>query len=84
MSPFEPVVSHFGPFTVPKDLENGPSSNKKCVHNGKKNKFSEKMIVDHCGCSNTIIARILSLFRGRFSEMNPPSGTLFAYLRPLL
>jgi hypothetical protein len=36
---FEPVVARFGPWKIPKCLENGPFWDQKCVKNGSKTRF---------------------------------------------
>ena len=38
---FEPVVTHFGPWKIPKCLENGPSWDQKWVKNQSKTRFSK-------------------------------------------
>ena len=38
---FEPVVTRFGPWKIPKCLENGPFQDQKCVKNGSKTRFSK-------------------------------------------
>ena len=38
---FEPVVAHFGPWKIPKCLENGPFWDQKWVKNGSKMRFSK-------------------------------------------
>ena len=38
---FEPVVKRFGPWKIPKCLENGPFQDQKCVKNGSKAHFSK-------------------------------------------
>ena len=38
---FEPVVTRFGPWKIPKCLGNGPFWDKKCVKNGSKTHFSK-------------------------------------------
>ena len=48
---FEPVATGFGPWTIPKCLENGPFWDQKWVKNGSKTRFF-KVIPDHLGCSN--------------------------------
>ena len=48
---FEPVVTHFGPWNIPKSLENGSFWDQEWVKNGSKTCFS-KVIVDHLGCSD--------------------------------
>ena len=60
---FEPVVTRFGPWKIPKCLENGPFSDQKWVKNG--SKMGQKHIVppvmlDHLGCSNKYFQYILS------------------------
>ena len=47
----EPVVTWFGPWKIPKWLENGPFWDQKWVNNGSKMRFP-KVILDHLGCSN--------------------------------
>ena len=39
---FEPVVARFGPWKIPKCLENGPFRDQQCVKNGSKPRFSKK------------------------------------------
>ena len=46
-----PVVTRFGPWKIPKCLENGPFWDQKWVINGSKTRFP-KVIMDHLGCSN--------------------------------
>ena len=36
----EPVVAHYGPWKIPKCLENRPFQDQKCVNNGSKARFS--------------------------------------------
>ena len=38
---FEPVVTRFGPWKIPKCLENGPFWDQKWVKNGSKTRFSK-------------------------------------------
>ena len=38
---FEPVVTHFGPWKIPKRLENGPFWDQRWVKNGSKTRFSK-------------------------------------------
>ena len=38
---FEPVVARFGPWKIPKCLENGPFQDQKCVKNGSKTRCSK-------------------------------------------
>ena len=38
---FGPVVTHFGPWKIPKCLENGPPWDQKWVQNGSKTRFSK-------------------------------------------
>ena len=38
---FEPLVAHFGPWKIPKCLENGPFQDQQCVKNGSKTRFSK-------------------------------------------
>ena len=38
---FEPVVTRFGPWNIPKCLENGPFWDQQCVKNGSKTRFSK-------------------------------------------
>ena len=38
---FEPVVARFGPWKIPKCLENGPFQDQKWVKNGSKTRFSK-------------------------------------------
>ena len=52
---FEPVVARFGPWKIPKCLENGPFGDQQWVQNGSKmgqKRDFPKMILDHLGCSN--------------------------------
>ena len=39
LASFEPVVACFGPWKIPKCLENGPFQDEKCVKNGSKTRF---------------------------------------------
>ena len=39
LAPLEPVVPCFGPWKIPKCLENGPFQDQKCVRNGSKTRF---------------------------------------------
>ena len=60
---FEPVVTCFGPWKIPKCFENGPFSDQKWVKNG--SKMGQKHIVPpvmlvHLGCSNKYFQYILS------------------------
>ena len=62
---FEPVVTRFGPWKIPKWLENGPFSDQKWVKNG--SKMGQKHVVppvmlDHLGRSNKCFQPILSLW----------------------
>ena len=41
LAQFEPVVTHFGPWKIPKTLENGPFWDQKWVKNGSKMRFSK-------------------------------------------
>ena len=38
---FEPMVARFGPWKIPKRLENGPFWDQQCVKNGSKTRFSK-------------------------------------------
>ena len=38
---FEPVVARFGPWKIPKCLENGPFRDQQCVKSGSKTRFSK-------------------------------------------
>ena len=58
---FEPVVARYGPWKIPKCLENGPFWDQKRVQNGSKCIFP-KVILDHLGCSNKCFYLILSLW----------------------
>ena len=52
---FEPVVARYGPWKIPKCLENGPFQDQKWVKNGSKmgqKHIFPKVILDHSGCSN--------------------------------
>ena len=48
---FEPLATSFGPWKIPKCLENGPFWDPKWAKNGSKRVFP-KVIPDHLGCSN--------------------------------
>ena len=48
---FEPMVTRFGPWKIPKLLEKGPLWDQKWVTNGCKMCFP-KVIPDHWGCTN--------------------------------
>ena len=52
---FEPVVTRFGPWKIPKCLEKGPLWDQKWVQNGSKKGQKgvfTKVILAHFGCSN--------------------------------
>ena len=38
---FDPLVARFGPWKIPKSLENGPFLDEQCVKNGSKTRFSK-------------------------------------------
>ena len=57
---FEPVGARFGPWKIPKCLENGPFQDEKWVKNGSKRVFPI-VIRDHWGCTNHRFNPILSL-----------------------
>ena len=48
---FEPLVARYGPWRIPKCLENGPLWDQKRAKMGQKRIFP-KVILDHLGCSN--------------------------------
>ena len=47
---FEPVGARFGPWKIPKCLENGPFWDQKWVKNGSKRVFP-KVTLDYWGCT---------------------------------
>ena len=47
---FEPVVTRFGLWKVPKCLENGPFGDQKGVKKGSKKRVFPNVIRDHLGC----------------------------------
>ena len=52
---FEPVVARYGPWKIPKCIENWPFQDQKWVKNGSKmgqKRIFPKVIVHHMGCSN--------------------------------
>ena len=49
---FEPVVTRFGPWKIPKCLENGLFWDQKMGQKWVRNAFFPKVILDHLGCSN--------------------------------
>ena len=52
---FERVVARFGPWKIPKCLENGPLWDQKWIKNGSKmgqKRVFPKVVLDHLGCSN--------------------------------
>ena len=67
---FEPVVARFGPWKIPKCLENGPFWDQNGSKMGQKRIFP-KVIVDHLGCSNRCFQRILSPFGRVLAHGNP-------------
>ena len=69
---FEPVVTRFGPWKIPKWLENGPFWDQKWVQNGSKTRFSKSdPKVDHLGCSDKCFYPILSPLGRVLAHENP-------------
>ena len=56
---FEPEITRFGPWKIPKCLEKGPFWEQKWVKMGQKRVFP-KVILDHWGCTNKFFEPILS------------------------
>ena len=56
-------MARFGPWKIPKCLENGPFWDKEWVKNGVKKRIFPKVMLDHLGCSNKWFWPILSPWR---------------------
>ena len=80
---FEPVVMRFGPWKIPKCLENGPFWDQKWVKNGSKTRFSRGDPGPFGMLEQVFLAHFepnLTQF-SFFHHMYAPSCTLRAYLR---
>ena len=80
---FEPVVARFGPWKIPKCLENEPFQDQKWVKNGPKTHVSKSDAGPFGMLKQMVLAHFepnLTHFRP-FRHMYPPSCTLRAYLR---
>ena len=80
---FEAVVARFGPWKIPKCLENGPFQDQKWVKNGSKTRFS-KSDPGPFGMLNQVfrdhLEPVLTAF-SPFRHVYAPSCTLRLYLR---
>ena len=80
---FEPVVTHFGPWKIPKCLENGLFWDQKRVKNGSKTRFSKS----DPGPFGMLKQMFLAHFEPNLAQFSPfghmyaPSCTLRMYLR---
>ena len=77
---FEPVVTRFGPWKIPKCLENGPFWDQKWVKNGSKTCFSKTDFGPFGMHKQMHLEPNLTQF-SPFRHMYAPSCTLHAYLR---
>ena len=80
---FEPVVTHFGPWKIPKCLENGLFWDQKWVKNASKTCFSKSDLGPFGMLKQMFLAHFepnLTQFRP-FRHMYAPNSTLRAYLR---
>ena len=80
---FEPVVARYGPWKIPKSLENGPFWNQKWVKNGSKTCFSKSDRGRYGMLKQVFLAHFeptLTQFSG-FRHMYAPSCALRRYLR---
>ena len=83
LAPFEPGVKHFGPWEIPKCLENGPFRVQKWVKNGSKTRFSK----NDRGPFEMLKQVFLAHFEPVLTECSPfhhmyaPRGALCTYLR---
>ena len=83
LAQFEPEVMRFGPWKIPKCLENGPLWDQKCVKNASKMRFSKT----DPGPFGMLKQMFLAHFEPNLTQFSPfrhmyaPSCTLRAYLR---
>ena len=80
---FEPVVARFGPWKIPKCLENGPFWDQKWVKNGSKTRFSKSDPGPFGVLKQVFLARfepVLTEF-SPFHHMYAPLCALRPYLR---
>ena len=80
---FEPVVARFGPWKIPKCLENGPFWDQQCVKNGSKTYFSKNDRGPFMMLKQVVLARfepVLTEF-SPFHHMYAPLCALRTYLR---
>ena len=80
---FEPVVTGFGPWKIPKYLENGPFGDQKGVKNGSKTRFSKSDPEPFGILKQAFLARfepVLTEF-SPFHHMYAPLCALCTYLR---
>ena len=70
---FEPVVARFGPWKLPKSLENGRFGTNNASKMGQKRVFP-KMIRDHLRCSNKCFEPILSPWRRVLAHGKSPNA----------
>ena len=80
---FEPVVACFGPWKIPKCLENGPFQDQKCVKNGSKTRFSKSDPGPFGMLKQVFLARfepVLTQF-SPFHHVYAPLCALRTYLR---
>ena len=82
---FEPVVTHFGPWKIPKCLENGPFWDQNWVKNGSKTRFSKSDPGPFGMLKQTFLAHFDPYLTqvSPFRQMYAPSCTLRAYVRAL-
>ena len=78
---FEPMVTHFGPWKIPKCLEKGPFWDQKWVKNGSKTRFSKS----DPGPFGMLQQMFLAHFEPVLTEFSPfrhaPRCALRTYLR---
>ena len=80
---FEPVVTRFGPWKIPKCLENGPFWDQKRVKNGSKTRFSKSDALPFGMLKQVFLAHfepVLIEF-SPFHHMYAPLCALHTYLR---
>ena len=83
---FEHVVTRFGPWKIPKCLENGPFWDQKWVKNGSKPRFSKSDLGPFAMLKEVFLAHfepVLTKF-SPFRRMYAPSYTLRTYLKAFL
>ena len=61
---FEPVVARFGPWKIPKCLENGPFWDQQCVKNGSKRCFSKNDFGPFMMLKQVVLAHFEPVARG--------------------